>query len=70
LYPSPNIMTMKKSRRMKWAGHVLRIGQKGNTHKILVTKPEGKITMNNAKIILKLILQKYDGGIDCIRESG
>jgi hypothetical protein len=33
---------MIKSRRMKWAGHVARMGPKRNTYKILVGKPEGK----------------------------
>jgi hypothetical protein len=31
---------MMKSRRMRWAGHVERMGEKRNTHKILVGKPE------------------------------
>jgi hypothetical protein len=30
LYPSPSIITMIKSRRMGWAGHVARIGKKRN----------------------------------------
>jgi hypothetical protein len=39
-YSSPNIIRMIKSRRMRWAGHVARIGEK----RILVGKPEGKTT--------------------------
>jgi hypothetical protein len=31
-----------KSRRMRWAGHVERIGEKRNAYRILVGKPEGK----------------------------
>jgi hypothetical protein len=31
-----------KSRRMRWAGHVARIGEKRNVYKLLVGKPEGK----------------------------
>jgi hypothetical protein len=30
LYPSPSIMRMIKSRRMRWAGHTARMGQKRN----------------------------------------
>jgi hypothetical protein len=30
------------SRRMRWAGHVSRIGEKRNAYRILVGKPEGK----------------------------
>jgi hypothetical protein len=33
---------MMKSRRMRWAGHVTRIGMKRNAYRILVGKPEGK----------------------------
>jgi hypothetical protein len=40
LYSSPNIMI--KSRRMRWAGHVARMGKKRNAYRLLVGKPEGK----------------------------
>jgi hypothetical protein len=33
---------MIKSRRMRWAGHVTRMGEKRNAYSILVAKPEGK----------------------------
>jgi hypothetical protein len=33
---------MIKSRRMRWAGHVARIGETRNAYNILVGKPEGK----------------------------
>jgi hypothetical protein len=39
LYSSPSII---KSRRMRWAGHVARMGEKRNVYKLLVGKPEGK----------------------------
>jgi hypothetical protein len=42
LYSSPNIIRMIKSRRMRWAVHVVRIGEKRNAYMILVGKPEGK----------------------------
>jgi hypothetical protein len=42
LYFSPNIITMMKSRMMRWAGHVARTGAKRNAYRILVGKPEGK----------------------------
>jgi hypothetical protein len=45
LYSSPNIIRMIKSRRMRWAGHVARIGEKRNAYRILVRKPEGKKTL-------------------------
>jgi hypothetical protein len=42
LYSSPNIITMIKSRRMRWAGHVTLMGEKMNAYRIFVGKPEGK----------------------------
>jgi hypothetical protein len=42
LYPSPSIIRIIKSRRMRWAGHVARIGEERNVHRLLVGKPEGK----------------------------
>jgi hypothetical protein len=42
LYSSPNILRMIHSRRMRWAGHVARMGETRNAYGILVGKPEGK----------------------------
>jgi hypothetical protein len=42
LYSSPNIIRMIKSRRMRWAGQVARMGETRNVCRILVGKPEGK----------------------------
>jgi hypothetical protein len=33
---------MIKSRRMRWAGHITRMGEKRNAYRLLVGKPEGK----------------------------
>jgi hypothetical protein len=41
LYSSPSIFRMIKLRRMKWAAHVARMGEKRNAYRILVIKPEG-----------------------------
>jgi hypothetical protein len=41
-YSSPNIIRMIKSRRMRWAGHVARMGEKRNAYRILVIEPEEK----------------------------
>ena len=35
-------MRVIKSRRMRWAGHVARMGEKRGAYKVLVGKPEGK----------------------------
>jgi hypothetical protein len=42
LYSLPSIIRMIKSRNMRWAGHVARMGEKRNVYRILVGKPEGK----------------------------
>jgi hypothetical protein len=40
---------MNKSRRMGWAGHVARLGEKRNAYRILVGKPEGKRPLGRTK---------------------
>jgi hypothetical protein len=42
LYTSPDIIRQIKSRRMRWAGHVARMGEERNVYRVLVEKPEGK----------------------------
>ena len=42
LYPLPNIVRVVISRRMRWAGHVARMGERRCVHRVLVGKPEGK----------------------------
>jgi hypothetical protein len=42
LYSSPCIIRIIKSRIMRWAGHVARVGEKRNVYRLLVGKPEGK----------------------------
>jgi hypothetical protein len=42
LYSSPDIITQIKSRRMRWAAHVARMGEGRKLYRVLVGKPEGK----------------------------
>jgi hypothetical protein len=42
LYSSPDIIRQVKSRRMRWAGYVARMGEERKLYKVLVGKPEGK----------------------------
>jgi len=39
---SPNIVLVIKSRRMRWAGHVARMGEERGVYRVLVRKPEGR----------------------------
>jgi hypothetical protein len=66
LYTSPSIIRMMKSRRMKWAWHVARMGEKRNAYKILVGKLEGRLRLrwvDNNKMNLREIGW---GGMDWI----
>jgi len=42
LYTSPNMVRVIKSRRMRWAGHVVCMGEERGVCRVLVGKPEGK----------------------------
>jgi len=49
LYSSPNIVRVIKSTRMRWAGHVARIGEERGVYSVLVGKPEGKRPMGRPR---------------------
>jgi hypothetical protein len=42
LYSSPNIVWVIKSRKMRWAEHVARMGERRGVHRFSVGKPEGQ----------------------------
>jgi hypothetical protein len=42
LYFSSSMLIVMKARRMRWAGHVVRMGEKRNAYRLLVEKPEGR----------------------------
>ena len=42
MYSSPNIVRVIKSRRMRWAGHVVHMGEERGVYRVLVDKPEGR----------------------------
>jgi hypothetical protein len=60
---------MMKSRRMRWAGHAARMGEKRNAYRILVGKPEGRRPLGRHRCIWEDII-KIDvreigwGGVD------
>jgi hypothetical protein len=71
LYSSRNIIRMIKSRRMRWTGHVARMGENRTAYRVLVRKPEGKKPLgrprrgreDNIKMDLREI--RWDGMDSC-----
>ena len=49
VYSSPNIVRVIKSRRMRWAGHVARMGEERGLYRVLVGKPEGKRSLGRPR---------------------
>jgi hypothetical protein len=49
LYCSPNIVRVVKSRRIRWAGHVARMGEGRGVYRVLMVKPEGKRPLERPK---------------------
>ena len=49
LYCSPNIVRVIKWRRMRWAGHVVRMGEERGVYRVLVGKPEGRRSLGRPR---------------------
>jgi hypothetical protein len=66
LYSLPNIVRVLKSRRMRWAGHVARMGEDSGVYRVLVGKPEGKRPLGRPRRRwednIKMDLQEDGGG--------
>jgi hypothetical protein len=64
-YLSPNIIRVMKSRRISWAEHVARMGQKRGAYRILVGRPEGRRLFGRPRSRcednIKIIFKKWDG---------
>jgi hypothetical protein len=64
LYSSPNIIRQIKSRRMRWAGHVARVGEERKVCKVLVGKPEGNKALGRPR-------RRWEDGIGMdLRKNG
>jgi hypothetical protein len=65
LYSSPNVVQVVKSRQMRWAGHVARMGEDRGVHRVLVGKPEGKRPLGRPRCRwednIKMDLQEVGG---------
>jgi len=71
LYSSPNIVWVIKSRKMRWAGHVARMGEERDVYRFLVGKPDGKRPLGRPRCRwednVKMDFQEVGcGGMDCI----
>ena len=66
LYSLPNILRVVKSRRMRWAGHVARMGEDRGVQRVLVGKHEGKRPLGRPRRRwddnIKMDLQEVGGG--------
>jgi len=69
LHSSPNIVRVIKSRKMRWAEHVARMGERRAVYRVFVGKPEGKRPLEKPRCRwednIKMDLQKVVcGGMD------
>jgi hypothetical protein len=64
LYSSPDIIRQVKTKRMRWVGHVARMGEERKVYKVLVGKPEGKRPLGRSR-------RRWEDGIRMdLREIG
>jgi hypothetical protein len=61
LYSSPSIIGVIKPRRMRWAGHAARMGERNVLYRFLVEKPEGKRPLGRSRIIIRWFFRKWNG---------
>jgi hypothetical protein len=64
LYSSPNIVRVIKSRRMRWAGHVARMGEGRGVYRVLVGRPEGKKPLGRPRRRCNIKMYLREIGID------
>ena len=57
LYSSPNIVRVIKSRKIRWVGHMARMGERRDVYRVLVGKPEGKSHLGDPGVDGRIILR-------------
>jgi hypothetical protein len=62
LYSSPNIVRVIKSGRLRWAGHVARMGEGTDVYRIWTGRPEGKRSLGRARLGARTTLRWTTGG--------
>jgi hypothetical protein len=66
VYSSPVIIRVIKSRRLRWAGHVARMGKRRGAYRALVGKPEGRRPLGRPRLTrednIKTDLREFGGG--------
>ena len=65
LYSSHNIVRVIKSRRMRWAEHVARVGERRGVYRVLVGKPEGKRPLGRPRFRWEDNIKMYLKGMGC-----
>jgi hypothetical protein len=76
MYCSPNIVRVIKSRRMRWAGHVARMGEEWGVYRVLLGKSEGRRPLgrprrrwvDNIKMDLQEVGCGYMGWIGLVQD--
>jgi hypothetical protein len=68
LYSLPNMVRVIKSRRLRWAGHVARMGEGRGVYRVLVGKPEGNRPLGRSRLRCednnRMDLQEVGGGCE------
>jgi hypothetical protein len=65
LYSSPNIIRVIKSRRLRWAGHVARMGERRGAYGALLGKPEGRRPLERPRRRWKDNIKLYVQEVGC-----
>jgi hypothetical protein len=67
LYLSPDIIRQTKSKKMRWSGHVARMGEGRNLYRVLVGKPEGRRPLGRLRLRwefgIKMDLEEIGWGV-------
>jgi hypothetical protein len=57
LYSLPNIVKVIKSRRMRWTGHVVRMGEGRGVYRVLVGRPKGRDHLEDLGVGVRITLR-------------